>query len=65
MSTPQIHIPADLPGEARAMLEAVNELLREITLEVARLNADPELYSIEQRRDVVERCRLALDRSHS
>jgi len=62
MTIPQIYVPPDLPNEVRQKVAAVNELLRAVTVEVARLNANPELYSIEQRQDVVGRCGITLDR---
>jgi len=56
----QIHIPPELPDEARRMVEDVNDLLRKVTEEISDLHANPKLYTLEQRRDIAERCEIAL-----
>ena len=57
----QIHIPPELPDEARRMVEDVNDLLRKVTEEISDLHANPKLYTLEQRRDIAERCEIALE----
>lgn len=61
MNIPQIDIPPDLPEEARMKVEAVNELLKSVILEMREVKAHPELYTPEQRKDLSDRCGIALD----
>ncbi|HEY2866781.1 MAG TPA: hypothetical protein VGJ02_06795 [Pyrinomonadaceae bacterium] len=61
MNPAQIHIPLDLPDEARHLVEVVNELLRSITLEMSEFYANPTLCITDERRDLNERCEIPLN----
>jgi hypothetical protein len=62
VSSPQIHIPDNLPDEARCLVEEVTALLAAVAVEVAELNKDPESFSAERRREVITKSRNALRR---